>query len=220
MKYLRRVGQSLLLTTLLLSIGGCAIFGALASKLPEPKTDAAYKGLAGQSVALMVWADDGVRIDWPLLSLDTANALQLKLTEAANAKEKTVEGISFPNRNDSMLRWQRENPGWAAVPITETALRFRGITRLIVIEYENFGTRSSASMELFRGAATVTLRVVEIQNGQAKIAFEENGIQAFFPRKSREEGVLGGSDQAMYAGVVDLITAEIAKRFVPHYADD
>lgn len=219
MMYLKWTRLAVLLT-LLTSVSGCAVFGALASKLPEPKTDAAYKGLAGQSVAIMVWADEGVRIDWPALSLDTANSLQQKLLEAAGAKEKTVENITFPHRNDSMLRWQRENPGWPAVPITDTALRFRGITRLIVIEYENFGTRSAASMELFRGSATVTLRVVEVQDGKATIAFEENSIQAVFPRKSPEEGVLSGNDRTMYGGVVDLLTAEVAKRFLPHYADD
>lgn len=61
--------------TALLTLGGCQVAGYFASAIPK-SVDAQYKGLAGQKVAVMVWADRGLRIDWPNLELDTGNGIQ------------------------------------------------------------------------------------------------------------------------------------------------
>ncbi|HEX8323114.1 MAG TPA: hypothetical protein VF595_04295, partial [Tepidisphaeraceae bacterium] len=57
---------------LLLGLSGCNVLGALAAKAPRPDVDAAYKGLAGQTVGVMVWADRGTQIDFSRLQLDVA----------------------------------------------------------------------------------------------------------------------------------------------------
>lgn len=192
--------------------------GAVVSKLPAPPIAAAYSGLAGQPTAIMVFADDGVLIDWPTLPLDTANSLQGKLLDAA-PQSKDIKGISFPYRNESVIRWQRENPGWPAEPITSIAPRFGKITRLIYIEYASFATRSPASIELFRGAANVTVRVLEIANGKATVSFEETNIQVRFPPNAPEDGTPNGTDMKMYVGTVDAVTFELLLRFTEHSAD-
>jgi hypothetical protein len=199
--------------------GGCALFGAMASKLPEPPVDAAYKGLANQPTAILVWADDGVRIDWPNIELDMANSVAGKLAEAQKAKEKALVGLTFPYRNDSMVRWTREHPGWAAVPLTENALKFPKVTRLIAVEFESFATRSAASTELYRGSAACTLRVVEINASDAKIGFEERSIAAIFPKGVPEEGIPNVNDRKIYPGTIDAAAFAVAKRFFKHSPD-
>lgn len=208
----------LLLPMLAVGVSGCVALGAIASKLPAPPIAAAYKGLAGQPTAIMVFVDQGVLIDWPTLPLDTANSLQSKLSAAA-AQSKDVKDITFPYRNESVVRWQRDNPGWPAEPITSIAPRFGKITRLIYIEYASFATRSPASIELYRGAANVTVRVIEIANGRATVAFEESNIQAKFPPNAPEDGTPNGSDMKMYVGTVDAVTFELLLRFIEHSAD-
>lgn len=214
----RRCLQTLAALPLLGLVPGCQLVGAIASKIPEPPVDAAYKGLVGQPIAIMAWADEGVVIDWPTIVLDTANALQAKLQQASVEAEE-LAGISFPYRPESVVRWQRENPDWPAQPITAIAPRFRQITRLIYVEYESFSTRSAASLDLFRGSASITLRVVEVADGKATIAYEENYIRTAFPRNAPEDGVPSGTDLKMYVGTVDAITLEAAKRFMKHSSD-
>jgi hypothetical protein len=201
------------------SLAGCALFGALASKVvPEPTIAPQYTGLRGQSVAVMVWAPEGTLIDFPDVRLDVAGSLQKKLEQAAAAKTKAVAGVSFPTPAASVVRLQDNSPELEATPLAEVAPRL-GARRVIYLEIENLQTRSDASVELFRGSASATVKVVEVSDGQGTVAFEESGVAAVFPPNAREEGMLEGNDELMYSGVVDQLTTEIAKRFVPHKED-
>src|SRR5437588_307573 len=71
--------------------------------------------------------------------------------------------------------------------VTEVAPRL-GVTRLIYVEVEDFGTRAPASIELFRGSMTATLKVVEVSGDNAKVGYEENGIKAVYPPHVPEDG--------------------------------
>src|SRR5207247_10330315 len=63
-----------ILFVLLLSVptGGCGILGIAANAVPEADVPARYTGLKGHTLAVMVWADRGVQIDYPSLRLDVA----------------------------------------------------------------------------------------------------------------------------------------------------
>src|SRR5438128_567089 len=64
----------------ILLLSGCAPLGFVAAKVvPPAKIKAAYGGLQNHSVGIMVWADRGLRIDYPRMQLDAANSLQMKL---------------------------------------------------------------------------------------------------------------------------------------------
>src|SRR5687768_16156493 len=80
---------------LLLLLSGCVLVGVAAHKLtPPPTIHPDYTGLQDQTVGVMVWADRGIRIDWPKLQLDLANAIQNKL-EAFAVKKKELAGAKF-----------------------------------------------------------------------------------------------------------------------------
>lgn len=209
----------LLPSFLILGLSGCTLLGVLASKVvPEPVVAARYAGLQGQSVAIMVWAPEGTLIDFPDVRLDIAGSLQKKLEQAAAAKTKEVKGISFPTPPASVVRLQENQPEIEAMPLAEVAPRL-GASRVIYVEIENLQTRSDASVELYRGSASATIKVVEVSGGKGTIAYEESGVAAVFPPNAREEGMLEGNDSMMYAGAVNELTSEIAKRFIPHRED-
>lgn len=200
----------------LLLVSGCTLVGALAGKIvPEPTLPAQYAGLQGQSVAVMVWAPEGTLIDFPAVRLDVAGSLQNKLQQAVAAKTKEVKGISFPTPPASVVRLQENHPELEASPLVDVAPQL-GTSRVIYVEIENLQTRSDASVELYRGSGSATMKVVEVSDGVAKIAYEESGIAAVFPPNAREEGRPEGNDTVMYAGTVSELTSELAKRFVPH----
>ena len=198
-------------------LSGCTLIGVLASKVVPPPTIAPqYTGMQGQSVAIMAWAPDGTVIDFPNVRLDLAGSLQQKLEQARDAKSRELKGVTFPTPASSIVRLQENRPELEGAPLTDVAPEL-GASRLVYVEIEFLQTRSDAAVELYRGSASATLKVVEVAaDGTAKVAYEESGITAVFPPGAREEGTPDGNDFVMYRGTVQELTSEIAKRFIRH----
>ncbi|HEV2292771.1 MAG TPA: hypothetical protein VGR35_02885 [Tepidisphaeraceae bacterium] len=217
-----------LLLSILSLLPSCTLIGIGAQALPPATIVPQYKGFAGQTVGMMVWADRGMRIEWEFIQLDLANAIQSKLDAAANpparpgkkkgprTKVKELQGTKFPIIPASIIRFQQDHPEIDGQPITEIAPRL-GVSRLIYVEIEEFDTRPDGAVELFRGDANVTLRVVEVApDGTGKVAYEENDVRATFPPKSPKEGRPSIGDRRIYVGLIDALGDAIAKRFIPY----
>lgn len=201
-------------------VAGCAALGVVANAMPQlvaPK----YPGLKGQTVGVMVWADRGLRIDYPTIQLDVASAVQSRLLQkqtdpSFKPGREDLEGTTFPYEPRSFVRFQLDHPEIDALPVTEFAGRL-GITRLIYIELEQFATRSQMAIDLYRGSVTATLQVVEIdESGKARIAYQENGIRAVFPPKSKPEGIPVGRDDIIYNGTIRELAIQIVNRLVTY----
>jgi hypothetical protein len=209
-----RVGVVLLLGLATLLPAGCNILGAAASKMPKPDIDAAYKGLGGQKVGIMVWADrNSTLIDWPQVQLHVGALLQEKLKKAAVDSEE-LKGIAFPYEAASFVRYQKERPALEASSILDVAPKL-GVSRLIYVEVGNLSTRAAEAFSLKLGQMDVNLKVIEIENNKAKLAFEDQ-IAVQFPRKSPKEGELKYTDGQIYTGTLNEITTEMALRFIRH----
>jgi hypothetical protein len=205
---------------ILATAAGCAIVGVAAHALPPPTIQAAYKGLQNQTAAIMIWADPAIRIDFNNIQVDIARSLQKKMTY----DEKTLDvdelkGLTWPVDPVRIVRYQHDYPQVNSAPVTAVAPKF-GVSRLIYVEIQTVQTRSDVSVDLFRGVVVGSLKVIEITNGQTKIAYEENNIRATFPPKSPEEGVPNADDYRIYLGAIDQFTTELAKRFIPHPAEE
>ncbi|HEX8343039.1 MAG TPA: hypothetical protein VF624_19205 [Tepidisphaeraceae bacterium] len=212
-----RVGVALLLGLGLLLPAGCNLLGAAAAKMPKPDIDAAYKGLAGQKVGIMVWADgNSTLIDWPQVQLHLGAMLQEKLKKASK-DSKELAGISFPYEAASFVRYQKEHPALEASSILDVAPKL-GVTRLIYIEVGNLTTRAAEAFSLKLGQMDANLKVIEIENNKAKLVFED-AMAVQFPRKSPKEGELKYSDSQIYTGTINEITTEMALRFIRHPDD-
>src|SRR5687768_264468 len=94
--------------SILLVLSGCNVLGIAAQALPPPTVKPDYTGFAGQTVGVMVWADRGIRIDWPTVRLDLANAIQARLASSVKAKE--LAGTSYPVSPASIVRYQEDHP--------------------------------------------------------------------------------------------------------------
>src|SRR3954467_14758543 len=108
---------------------GCAILGVGAAMMPPPTIQPRYTGLAGEKVGVMVWTDPGIRIDWPAVQVDLANAVQNKLI--ANPKAKSLLKTTYPVQPASIARYQQDHPEVETMPVTEVAPRLGGLSRLI-----------------------------------------------------------------------------------------
>ena len=195
--------------------GGCQVFGVAAQALPEKNVPARYAGLRGHSAAALVWVPRGLETDYPALRLDLVTGVQSRLQNAARARKREVKDVTFPHAPASLVRFQEDHPELERSPIVTVAPRL-GVQRVIYIEVENFQTRSDQAVDLFRGSATISLRVVEVQNNQAKVAYEEAGLTTVFPPRAPPEGIPGATDARIYRGTVDQLATAIAHRFYTH----
>jgi hypothetical protein len=210
----------------LTTLTGCNILGAgavLANRIAPAKVEPQYKGLAGQSVAFMVWADRGIRIDWPTIQIDAATTVQNKMLTAQKDKAKELKLTTFPVPPASIARYQAQYPQSQSRPITEVAPHLAnrtGLTRLVYIEIDGFATRPSPGVDLFRGSMTGSIKVVDIKDGKARTVYEESDVHAEFPKKSPQEGTPNANDARIYAGTLNEFTTEVVKRFITHEEDE
>ena len=213
-----------LLGVIACSAAGCAAIGLAAYKLTPPETiKPQYTNLVNQTVGVMVWADRGIRIDWPTLQLDLANNIQKKLQAIQTDKDEKknalpLTGTTFPYPAASIVRYQRDHPELEALPVGDVAPRL-GVSRLIYVEVQTFATRSDMSVDLYRGIARANVKVFEIQDGKATMAHEWNNVVASFPPKSPPEGQPGIGDARTYAGTVDTAGTEIEHLFVSYQVE-
>lgn len=175
----------------------------------------AYDRLAGQSIGVYVWADQGIRIDWPSLQLDLANTIQEQMRSSA-AKE--LKDSTYPVLPASILRYLRENPAQEHLPIADLAPRF-GVARLVHVEVADFRTRSEYSHDLFRGSMSAAIRVVEVADGMATVVFEESDVKVSFPEGAPPEGILAGRDYDIYLGVIRAFATQVVQRVTTHEVD-
>jgi hypothetical protein len=203
----------------LLCSSGCNVFGVIAQAMPPDTIKPQYFGLAGQSVGVMVWTDRGVSVDFPDLSLDLANSIQHKLILAAGQKdEKELKGSTFPVTPASIARYQQNHTDLDISNIADIAPHL-GVSRLIYVEVDDFGTRAEASVDLFRGHIATTMKVIEVSpNGTGKIAYTEDDIKATYPPSVNDDGTPNGDDGKFYAGTVDAMSTQIVWRLVSHEA--
>jgi hypothetical protein len=203
-------------------LGGCAVLGFAASQLPAPTIPARYV-LADQTVGVMVWAERGILLDWSSrIQQDLARSVQRKLAESAETgKVDELKGTTFPVKPESIVKFQRDHPEIEDAPIAQVAPRL-GVSRLIYVELEDFGTRPDGGVDLFRGQAEATVKVIEVDaaTGTAKLAYEENGVKASFPPQAPPEGMPSIGDYKTYIGTVDALATQISLRFVPHKEEE
>jgi hypothetical protein len=207
----------------LLSLSSCNMIagvGSVVGRAVPHYIAAQYKGLAGQTVVVMVWVERGIRMDFPDLQLDVANGVQNKLIEAqTTGKPDELKGTTFPIHPETVVRTQEDHPEFEQQPILQTASRFN-VQRLIYIEVNDFSTRSTASTQLFRGSISGGMKVIEISpDGKTKEAFNDPDVRAEFPKTGPKDGSPNGAEYKYYQGTVDAFTTEIARRLFT-YEDD
>lgn len=217
-----RIGKCIVSLALLIAVvgvSGCGPLGAILSKMPLAPVPAKYKDLKGQSVAIMVWADRGIRVDFPHIQLDTANGIQSKLIKARKDNNEELKDTRFPMSAATVVRFQEDHPEWAADSIEEIAPRLK-VSRVIYVEIDGFQTRSDSAVDLYRGTLTATVRVVEVTNGKARVVHTEEDMRTIYPEKSPEEGVPSIGDFETYRQTVDAFTTSVANLFYTHPAPD
>ncbi len=216
--WIYQLGVFCVVIAVVMSVVGCNFIGAIAGKAPKPDILAAYKGLAGKSVGVMVYVDPTTQMNFPALQLDLGNSLDYKLQQAQKLDKdlKDLIGTTFPIQPRSIVRYQREHPGLEALPVTDVAPKLQ-VERLIYLQVNAFSTQAEGMVMMYLGTADVTMQVIEIDpSGKATVAYTDPNIRVKFPRSAPAEGELNGTHAKIYAGTVDELTTQLSLKFFQH----
>ena len=216
LRRLPALAAPLLLATVLAGAGGCSLVGAAAAKTVGTTVKPNYTGLAGQSVGVMVTVDRGTQIDYPRLQLDIAQSVQAKLAGAQANKAEELQGTQFPAAASpqAVFAFQRNYPQYDVEPVTNVAPRL-GVSRLVFVEIDSFALNPADVLELFRGEVVGRVKVVEVTNGTAKVAFTDQ-VSALFPEKGPEHGTPNLNRATTYRGSVDAFGTAVVQKFVAY----
>ncbi|HEX4055596.1 MAG TPA: hypothetical protein VHX86_15130 [Tepidisphaeraceae bacterium] len=208
---------TLLTALMLLACSGCEVVGVAANIVGPGDVPAAYAGLKGQRVAVVVWADPAVMMDHPRISADVATSLQHKFQQAQDAGVNELKGTKFLPTNQ-ILRFQDAHPELQSDSAEQIALRLP-VTRLVYVEVVSFSLHPNDSPDLSRGEAAANVKVIEVTNHKAKATYENDEISCAYPPNSPPEGLPNLDEQTVYHKSVDAMTTEVAKLFMSYEAD-
>ncbi len=208
----------LLIVLILLSLAGCNLVGGAAAILMKERDEpASYTDLKGQSIAVMIWADDTVSRDYPTIRQDVASAVQSILS---NTKVEELKGSRFIDPR-SVTQWQDRHPDLNGMALQDIAPKLH-VSRVIFIEVQSVETRAPMSPDLFKGTILATMKVARVDNvgsttqpAVARIDFEEQNIRTIYPKLS-PEGVLDANPEQFYHGTVKQFAEQVSLRFFPH----
>jgi hypothetical protein len=196
--------------------------GAVSGCMPSSDLDelknsqaAAYSGLANQKCAVMVWADLRTQTEYSSVRLDLAKLMVARLEKPADPLNRDPErrpGTEFLLAA-SVVKFQRDYPQVEFQPITDVAPLLQ-VARLVYIEIESLSAQSAVSIMLLKGEAKATLKVLEIADGKAHIAYEESGISVTYP-PGAPEGVVPSDTitvRTVYEGTLRALADALAAR--------
>ncbi|HEX2971141.1 MAG TPA: hypothetical protein VHP11_02340 [Tepidisphaeraceae bacterium] len=211
---LRAGGVLAMLSVMLLAVGCSSEPSLFDTQEPEDKPELTYSGLAGQSCAVVVWADSRTRSDFNQVQVDLAKAVVSQLAPESKAKEQKADpqAVHFIDPR-SVVRFQREHPEYEGMPITDLAPKL-GASRVVYVEIEQLQIQSPRSSLLLSGYGNVTLRVIEVSDRQGRVAFEEAGISTRYPHTA-PEGVIPTdkvNEVTIYQGTLNSLAKKIAAR--------
>jgi len=202
----------------LLSSSGCNVLGPAAGVLTVTKVKPSYTGFEKQTTAVMVWADNGITIDYPAIQTEVANGLGEKMTKAIKDCDEFSEMKLIPVTQT--MQFQDDHPEMGGHGAGEWAVAFahkEHITRFVYIELISMTTHPEISLELLKGTAVANVYVVELDGDSPnpKIAYRDR-VTATFPDKGPAEGELDVTEEKIYTHTLDALTDAIGQKFIEH----
>ena len=222
-----RVAAPLLLVlTAASAISGCNLLAAGAVILERDKkvdVEAAYDGLAGRRVAVLVAADDATYFRYPRAAARVQEGVTVALAAALNPAggADADDDADPPPAGVELLtpaaaeRYVQRNPYWTTRR-PASVMQDLGVDRLVTVDLNRYATHETGNRDVVRGVIDATVSVVEADGiDPDNRAFSRN-VSVRFPDDDSNFGVIGGEAETVEAGALRVFADAAARLFHDH----
>jgi hypothetical protein len=189
---------------------GCGAVGFVATVASEvaPPLDvkAEYKGLAQQSVAVLVDADLSILYQQPLTQYELCSAITEKIAAG-------VPGVKVVDARQ-VVDFQHRNIYWNTLTYSELASKLQ-VTRLVLVDVQEYRLHEPGNVNIWRGVIHARIGVAEADGAKPNDQVYSTTILAAYP-PDRQEGVVNANQQTIRLGAVDLFSRNVAFKFHDH----
>jgi len=171
------------------------------------KVKAKFKGLAGKTVAVVVYTDRRTQYEFPDLNLTLSSAIASRL-------DKNVSKIKVvpPAR---VVRYQDENIYWEEMDKTDFG-KALGADYVLYVPVEEFGTRLPDSSYLYQGRATCEPAVYDVTKlPQNSRVYKGEKIRILYP-EHEPAGALNENDRQIRVTTEAMFADKLSKLFYDH----
>lgn len=204
-------GKSIILLLLLaVSFSGCKPTGYLLYLIAPGSrmttVDAEFEGLAGNSVAVVVFADPAILCDYPMVRLDLSTVLAAEL-------KKHLKGVTVidPRR---VLKFQDANLYWDAIPKSQLAEQL-GAKYMLFISLVEYSSREPGSTNLFRGRIVAETSVYQSSSPRSAPVWRGKEIRVAYP-EAAPVGLMSDDDRNIRYRTEKLFADVLVKKFYKH----
>lgn len=198
--------RGLAVLVLMTATPGCWLAATMFGGEKAYQVEAQYAGLRGQTVAVMVAADEYLLFTQPRIREAVGRAVSGEL--AAN-----VEGVTVANPA-RVTAFQEANPYWATTPYTEL-IDAIGAQRLVVIDLAEYRLHEPGNKHVWKGVAAGGVSVVEADRPDPdRLAFE-TAVRVEFPENT-ELGLIDANRQAVELATLKLFSKRVGRLFYDH----
>jgi len=151
----------------------------------EKEVEAEFDGLPGHSVAIVIFADQGVLYEYPhvqqRLTALIANELRENVTKKKGLSKPKKVTVIAPAR---VLKYQHENVNWDEMPRTKLGKVF-GADYVLYVALVGYTMREPGTLNLYRGMVTAeaSLYKTATEPTQEARVWQCNNLRVVFPEK-------------------------------------
>lgn len=201
------IGLAAALTALLSGCGAAGFVATVAADVAPPlDVKAEYKGLANQSVAVLVDADLSVLYQQPLAQYELCAAVAEKIAAG-------VPGVKVIDARQ-IVDFQHRNIYWNTLTYSELAAKLE-VKRLVIVDVQEYRLHEPGDVNIWRGVINAHIGVAEADGPKPNDKVYSTTILAAYP-PNRQEGVVNAEQQTIRLGAIDLFSRNAAYKFYDH----
>ena len=189
---------------------GCRMLRGLAylfSPWPTGTTvQAEFEGLAGHSVAVVVYADENTQYQYPLVQLNLSALIGAEL-------RRNVKGVTVIEPR-KVVSYQKQNVHWDEMDRTALG-RALGAEYVLSVALIEFSTVEEGYLDLLRGQITGQARLYQTKlPEQQACVWRGKDIRVSFPRTPTARA--GNNEGAIRLTVMRMFARELGRKFYKH----
>ncbi|QDU71163.1 hypothetical protein [Mucisphaera calidilacus] len=197
----------LVLAALIPSLGGCDFLSYLFLGYEDKEeVDAAYLGLDGRRVAVLVAADDQILYQHPgasrLIAQSLGASLVTGLENVTLADPATVD--AFTN----------DNPYWETL-LPSKLIEGLGVDRLVLVGLYEYRLHEPGNAHVWRGVVSADVSVIEVESEDPDNAAFSSVVSVQYPPET-QIGVLESDSQTVEIGLLQAFAQKATNLFRKH----